>query len=125
MTASLNEVAVAAGMIFSTKKFRCRIAHCIGGLPMILLNPFCRQVRRRPEPCVAQHDTTHPVRAFDVDGQADRSAPALAHGQVAVEVQMIEVIGCDTAELIARPGDELSVEEAPRRVAVKEHDDGA
>jgi hypothetical protein len=38
MTASLSRVAVPAGISFSTKKFRRRIAHCIGGLPMILLN---------------------------------------------------------------------------------------
>jgi hypothetical protein len=38
---------------------------------------------------VAQHDTTHPVRAGDVDGHADRPTPVLPHGQVAVEVEMI------------------------------------
>ena len=79
------------------------------------------------------------------------SAPVLTHGQVAVEVQMIdqfadhlgvlldpvvepgrafrqpesEVIDCDAAELIAQPADDLAVEETLRRVAVEEHDDGA
>jgi len=38
MTAALGEVAVPAGISLSTKKFRRRIAHCIGGLPMTLLN---------------------------------------------------------------------------------------
>jgi hypothetical protein len=77
-------------------------------------------------------------------------APVLAHGQVAVKVEMIdqfahhmgmlvdpvaepgrafgqpetEVIGCDAAELIAQAGDDVAVEEAPRRVADEEHDDG-
>jgi hypothetical protein len=37
MTAGLSDVAVPAGISLSTKKFRCRIAHCIGGLPMTLL----------------------------------------------------------------------------------------
>jgi hypothetical protein len=32
--------------------------------------------------------------------------------------------GCDAAELIAQAGDDVAVEEAPRRVAVEEHDDG-
>jgi hypothetical protein len=35
-----------------------------------------------------------------------------------------EVIGCDAAELIAEAGDDVAVEEAPRRIAVKEHDHG-
>jgi hypothetical protein len=35
-----------------------------------------------------------------------------------------EVIGCDAAELIAEAGEDVAVEEAPRRIAVKEHDHG-
>ncbi len=37
MMAGLSDVAVPAGIILSTKKFRCRIAHCMGGLPITLL----------------------------------------------------------------------------------------
>ena len=106
------------------------------------------EVLRRPEPGIAQHDSTDPIGTLDRDRHADRTTPVLAHRQVAVQTEMVdeladhagmfvdlvaessrplrqaeaEVVQSYAAEAVSQRHDDVAIQEAPRRIAVAEQD---
>src|SRR4051812_47165862 len=103
---------------------------------------------RPPEPGIAQPAPADPTGPLDGDRHADRTTPVLAHGQVAVQTEMVdefahhagmfvdlvtetrralrqaeaEVIQSYAPEAVSQRDDDVAVQEAPRRIAVAEQD---